>query len=230
MSDSEGTSRAQNHVLALIGLLLVVASSVARARPPVQPIRIPGVIVEVKGRDIRVEYTAGSEVRPQVGDAVVYEEKDRDGRARFGRWQIAAVKAETLQAEARQVDLEPRVGMAVTIEVIPAWERKRRRRNTYHDPVLGILLHDLAAIYRDSLQVPYGVTGLFVYSVDHRSPAEKGGILQGDVLVSFAGTPVTGHAAGFGSYTRGLSPGAKTELEVWRTGAIITLTVEVPSP
>lgn len=55
----------------------------AWATPPVQVIRVPGVIVAVTGRDIRVEYTAKSGVKPQVGDSVVYEGKDRAERARF---------------------------------------------------------------------------------------------------------------------------------------------------
>jgi serine protease Do len=95
---------------------------------------------------------------------------------------------------------------------------------------LGIRLADIDADRAKSLKLdePRGVE---VTKVEPGSPAEKGGIKPGDVLVSYNGENILG-AQQLGRLVRETPQGRKVRLQLWRNGRIQTLTAitEVREP
>lgn len=71
--------------------------------------------------------------------------------------------------------------------------------------------------------LPVG-TGIFVVSIEKKSPAARAGMLEGDIIVRFAGTPVAG-IDGLQRLLTGKSVGAPSSLEVIRHTEKLVLTV-----
>jgi serine protease Do len=90
---------------------------------------------------------------------------------------------------------------------------------------IGVLAQELTVELANSfgLKEP---AGALVAMVEKGSPAEKAGIMPGDVILSFGGKPVqsSGDLARFVADTK---PGTSVPLEVWRKGAPTTVQVTV---
>ena len=69
-------------------------------------------------------------------------------------------------------------------------------------------------------------TGLLLVSVEQNSPAARGGLMIGDILVGIAGSPVTDPDELFGRLT-GNVVGQPTAVEILRGGQPIIVTVTV---
>jgi S1-C subfamily serine protease len=69
-------------------------------------------------------------------------------------------------------------------------------------------------------------SGLLVVGVERGSPASKGGLLVGDILVGIAGTPTSDHDALFAALG-GDTVGKPTPVEVLRGGTLATVTIVV---
>ena len=67
-------------------------------------------------------------------------------------------------------------------------------------------------------------TGLLINSVEPGSPAEKGGLLVGDILTGFAGQPVR-QMDDLAVVLNGLEPGKVTPVSLVRAGAVQSLTL-----
>jgi serine protease Do len=65
--------------------------------------------------------------------------------------------------------------------------------------------------------------GIIIASVETGTPADKAGIKPGDVVTSFAGTPITG-VAQFRRVVAGVTPGDKVEVRIVRDGHAKVLT------
>ncbi|MFH1865063.1 MAG: Do family serine endopeptidase [Candidatus Eisenbacteria bacterium] len=65
--------------------------------------------------------------------------------------------------------------------------------------------------------------GIIIASVETGTPADKAGIKPGDVVTSFAGTPITG-VAQFRGVVAGVTPGDKVEVRIVRDGHAKVLT------
>ena len=68
------------------------------------------------------------------------------------------------------------------------------------------------------------VPGVYVYSVEEGSCAEKAGLRQGDVILALGGQTVT-TTAELASAKKAYKAGDSCELTVWRSGETLTLTV-----
>lgn len=88
---------------------------------------------------------------------------------------------------------------------------------------IGVMISDLKKEVADALGLK-DTKGALVSNVEPKSPAEKAGIKSGDVILSFAGRPVSK----WSDLPRivGLTkPGTSTDIEVWRRGKSIKLKI-----
>jgi S1-C subfamily serine protease len=69
-------------------------------------------------------------------------------------------------------------------------------------------------------------SGLLVVGVEKGSPAAKGGLMVGDILVAISGVPTSDHDALFAALT-GETVGKPTPVEILRGGNLTTVNVVV---
>ncbi|HXN15179.1 MAG TPA: Do family serine endopeptidase, partial [Usitatibacter sp.] len=81
---------------------------------------------------------------------------------------------------------------------------------------LGVTVQEVNAALASSfaLDLPHGA---LVASVDPSSPAEKGGIEVGDIIIKYAGNPVE-HSSDLPMLVADTAPGSRASVEVWRKG------------
>lgn len=82
---------------------------------------------------------------------------------------------------------------------------------------------DLAAAFEGA-----SAEGALVTSVEKDSPAEKGGIMQGDIILSYNDTKIT-NIGNFRNVISLMSPGTEIKLSVLRKGLVVPLSVTVQS-
>ena len=87
---------------------------------------------------------------------------------------------------------------------------------------IGVSITTVNKDLADSLGLPKA-QGAAIGTVEDNSPAQKAGLEAGDVILKIDGRPVEGNAD-LSRTIRGLKPGTKTTLSVWRAGK----TREVP--
>ena len=68
--------------------------------------------------------------------------------------------------------------------------------------------------------------GALVSKVEKDSPADKGGVQEGDIILKFDGKPV-GQSADLSRMVGSTHPGAQTKIDVWRDGKMTALNVAV---
>jgi S1-C subfamily serine protease len=120
-------------------------------------------------------------------------------------------------------------GAAITIPADVAWKiaealvKDGRIKRGY----LGIRSQpvEIAAAVQKSLKREQAA-GLLIVGVENNSPASKGGLMVGDILVAVAGTPVHHHDELFTSLN-GEVAGKSTPIEILRGGQPQTLNVPV---
>jgi putative serine protease PepD len=95
-------------------------------------------------------------------------------------------------------------------------------------PYLGISMDSVDANVASQLGLPAGTTGVLIQGVTAGSPAEKAGIVQGDVMVSLGGDPVASVEDAFAAI-RGRRIGDKVEIAVLRGGSTKTLSATLGS-
>lgn len=66
--------------------------------------------------------------------------------------------------------------------------------------------------------------GLMIFEVEPDSPAKKAGLVVGDILITFAKSPITGHNELYRLLTKGVI-GKQIEMEILRAEKLIKLTV-----
>lgn len=89
---------------------------------------------------------------------------------------------------------------------------------------IGILIRDIPPDLAERLGLPSG--GVFVESVEKRSPAVLGGIRKGDLILGMDGSEVTG-AAQLSQQISSTTPGKEIHLKILRRGIMMTLRVTV---
>jgi S1-C subfamily serine protease len=139
------------------------------------------------------------------------------------------------------VDLEARVvginsrgqgrGIGFTIPIDTALDvAKRLEQGELQRGYLGITLQPLDRELADYFGIP-DATGAIVNSVAEGSPAARAGLVPGDVITRFAGTPVEGEKEeDLGNFQRlvaSTEPGRKVEVAILRARAAKRLSVEL---
>ena len=90
---------------------------------------------------------------------------------------------------------------------------------------IGVGITNVTRDLADGLGLPKA-QGAAVSNVEEGSPAAKAGLEPGDVILSIDGRPVDG-SADLSRSIRGLKPGAKVKLSVWRNGKSRDVSVAV---
>jgi serine protease Do len=116
-------------------------------------------------------------------------------------------------------------GLSFAIPIEVAMKVKDQLAKTGHVSRgrLGVTVQEVNATLADSFGLDRP-RGALVSSVDASSPAEKGGILVGDIILKYDGAAVE-RSADLPALVADKGPGAKATLEVWRKGATRSLTV-----
>ncbi len=90
---------------------------------------------------------------------------------------------------------------------------------------LGVSIGDASKGYKEDLKIE-DKTGAFVFNVFKGSPADKAGILPGDLITKVNGKSIKDSTQLL--FTIGnLQPGKKTEFEIYRQGKTVTLTAKL---
>lgn len=86
---------------------------------------------------------------------------------------------------------------------------------------LGVVGQEVTAMYRSYYGWP---TGLYISQLIPEGPAAQAGLLTGDILVAMNGAAITGEES-MQQTLRGLTPGRKVQLRVFRGGRQFTVTL-----
>ena len=120
-------------------------------------------------------------------------------------------------------------GAAITIPADIAWSTAEilARHGQIKRGYLGIRSQtvDLPAASKDALQRKQA-TGLLIMSVEKNSPASKGGLIVGDILVAVAGSPILHHDELF-ARLNGDVVGKATPIEILRGGQPQTMNIVI---
>jgi S1-C subfamily serine protease len=92
--------------------------------------------------------------------------------------------------------------------------------------LMGLSTEMLNPQLADALHLP-GQTGLLVINTAREMPAERAGVLAGDVIISIDGQPIT-DASSFASFLMTHAWGGESILKVLRNGVEHTLVVQIP--
>jgi len=88
---------------------------------------------------------------------------------------------------------------------------------------LGVTVQEVNSTLADSFGLDRP-RGALVASVDPSSPADKGGVKVGDIILKYNGNPIE-RSADLPLLVANTAPGNKVSMEVWRKGAARSLTV-----
>jgi PDZ domain len=94
-----------------------------------------------------------------------------------------------------------------------------------HPPILGVLPIPLTEEIRKILERN---TGVLIAKIIDDSPAFRANLLEGDVILSFAGEDVIS-PSDFAEKTE-LHKGQKVDIGIWRNGELKTISVQLDSP
>ncbi len=108
------------------------------------------------------------------------------------------------------------IGFAIPINTVLEIERELARSGQVRRGWLGVGIQPLTAELAESLGAP-GERGVLVNRVLPGSPARAAGLREGDIVIRFAGSPVTGLRE-FQRLVAATEPGKEAELEILREG------------
>ncbi len=109
----------------------------------------------------------------------------------------------------------------------PASPRSQARQRGL---IMGVSFSSVALAKSSGLQVPAGVTtGLYLRGVTPNMPGAKAGLQKGDVMIAFAGKPVTDDAS-LEAAIATLQPGARTQATVVRPSGEETVSIQFDKP
>ena len=117
------------------------------------------------------------------------------------------------------------IGFAIPINMAKAVEQQLRDKGKVVRGWLGIGIQDLDKDLADSFGLK-SVKGVLVTGVSEKSPADKAGLEQGDVIVSLDGKPVA-DTADLRNRVAMIRPGSTAELIVIRDGRKKTIEVTI---
>lgn len=117
------------------------------------------------------------------------------------------------------------LSFAIPIDVAMKVEKQLLEHGKVRRGRIGVVIQEVD----QSLAQSFGLEkpmGALVSSVETGSPAEKAGIVAGDIILKFNGQPIE-RSGDLPIVVSGIAPGARVPLEVWRKSSISKLTVTV---
>lgn len=115
------------------------------------------------------------------------------------------------------------IGFAIPIDIVGSVTSELVEQGFVSRGWLGVIIQDNTGAFRAEFGEESGV---IVSEVTPEGPAERGGILAGDVIVEIDGVPVQS-VASFRNTVAGMEPGGRADLLVSRSGRRMTVEVEV---
>lgn len=117
------------------------------------------------------------------------------------------------------------IGFAIPIDLAKTIADQLIEKGKVTRGHLGIMIQPLTAELAESFDVEPG-KGILVAQVSEKSPAEKAGLRQGDIIVAYRGKPVT-DVGNFRNQVSLTSPGATERLTIMRNGKLKELMVTI---
>lgn len=232
-------------VLAAFALMFFVAS-------PKAAVPVSGEVTGVDGTNVEIRLKSKGAVR--TGDRVELSYVTSTGmELPVGTWRVKTVKGATLIAEMSESPTQPVVGLKAKIYPGGKEPAKQSPRQPSATAVpgkgkslppaaipavtqkgwLGVMLtgkkqeEDSPGILNRLKQVlDENAGGIEVAAVVAGSPAEKAGMLAGDVIVQLNGTPVSGGQE-FVRSIQGTTPGSIVNIKVLRNNAGMNITARI---
>jgi serine protease Do len=116
------------------------------------------------------------------------------------------------------------LGFAIPANDIQFVIGQLRQHGTVRMGSLGIQFQEVTETLRESLALPQDAAGAIVVEVASGSPAAKAGLQVGDVILQFAGQPVT-DARAFARAIAKAPTNARSSVQAWRDGRVMKLEV-----
>jgi serine protease Do len=126
-------------------------------------------------------------------------------------------KVMTLNVKVDELNLEQEQGSGQA-------QRTGRDQSETVDTGFGMQLEPLTAQATRELEIPAGRGGAVVASVSPSGPAEQGGVIPGDVILSIQGTPVKTVSDVTGALGK-VAVGSTARMVVWRQGREVLVLV-----
>ncbi len=117
------------------------------------------------------------------------------------------------------------IGFAIPSNIAKAITEDLIKTGKVNRGWLGLSLQDITPALGKKLNLPM-YKGALVSSVFKNSPAEKAGIMSGDVIISWDSWPIES-AHDFRNRVATAKPGKKVEIELWRQGKKLVVQAEV---
>jgi len=111
------------------------------------------------------------------------------------------------------------IGFAIPINLASKVVEQLMVSGKVHRGYLGIYPAELDDLKREALGIEEDITGIFVHSVQPETPAEKGGLVGGEVITAIEGKPVT-NVKEFRFIIADYPPNSKIEMTVWHKNKI----------
>jgi serine protease Do len=115
------------------------------------------------------------------------------------------------------------ISFAIPVEVALKVKDQLQKHGKVTRGRLGVTVQDVNAALADSFGLDRA-RGALVSSVDEKGPAEKAGLLPGDIILKYDGNPIE-RSADLPMLVADATPGKDAAVEVWRKGAAKTLHV-----
>ena len=107
-------------------------------------------------------------------------------------------------------------------------DRDRDRDSDSDSGYLGVQVQRLSASLRRAKGIPESTDGSLVNNVESGGPADDAGIRRGDVILEVNHEP-TANPSDLVQIVRGLEPGKRVSLRIWRDGLTRTIDIKVGS-
>ena len=115
------------------------------------------------------------------------------------------------------------ISFAIPVEVALKVKDQLQKHGKVTRGRLGVTVQDVNAALADSFGLDRA-RGALVSAVDERGPAQKAGLLPGDIILKYDGQPVE-RSSDLPMLVADATPGKEAAVEVWRKGAAKTLKV-----
>jgi serine protease Do len=115
------------------------------------------------------------------------------------------------------------ISFAIPVEVALKVKDQLQKHGKVTRGRLGVTVQDVNAALADSFGLDRA-HGALVSSVDEKGPAEKAGILPGDIILKYDGNPIE-RSADLPMLVADATPGKDVTVDVWRKGTAKTLHV-----
>jgi len=114
------------------------------------------------------------------------------------------------------------IGFAIPINQAKSVIEQLQTSGEVHRGYLGVYPSELTPVKREALGVDMDIKGVFIESVESNTPAEKGGMESGDVVIEINSEKVL-NLTDFRFKIAGFAPDSKVKMTVWRRGKIESL-------